>query len=61
MKNLRVRTDPTFSGFLHRVGNGDEPIIKDNWILLPEQLTLKYYRGGILEESMIKDTFSNLQ
>ena len=26
-RNMRARTDPTFSDFLLRVGNGDEPTI----------------------------------
>ncbi|XP_015054925.1 uncharacterized protein LOC107001362 [Solanum pennellii] len=41
-RNTRARTDPTFSEFLLRVGNGDEPTIRENLILLPEQLTIKH-------------------
>ncbi|KAG5610555.1 hypothetical protein H5410_021836 [Solanum commersonii] len=59
--NMRARTDPTFSKFLLRVGNRDEPIIRDNLILLPEQLTVKHSRDGIPEESIIKEIFPNLQ
>ncbi|KAG5601885.1 hypothetical protein H5410_033255 [Solanum commersonii] len=60
-RNMRVRTDPTFSEFLLRVGNGDKPIIRDNLILLPEQLTVKHSGDGIPEESIIKEIFPNLQ
>ena len=35
-RNMRARTDPTFCEFLLRVGNGDEPTIRENLILLPE-------------------------
>ncbi|XP_069152039.1 uncharacterized protein [Solanum lycopersicum] len=58
---MRARTDPTFSEFLLRVGNGDEPTIRENLILLPEQLTIKHSKDGILEESIIKEIFQNLQ
>ncbi|XP_049381196.1 uncharacterized protein LOC125845696 [Solanum stenotomum] len=60
-RNMRARTDPTFSEFLLRVGNGDEPTIRDNLILLPEQLTVKHSGDGIPEESIIKEIFPNLQ
>ena len=43
-RNMRARTDPTFSEFLLRVGNGDEPTIRENLILLPKQLTIKIPR-----------------
>ncbi|KAH0657478.1 hypothetical protein KY289_026226 [Solanum tuberosum] len=60
-RNMRARTDPTFSEFLLRVGNGDEPTIRDNLILLPEQLTVKHSRDGFPEESIIQEIFPNLQ
>ena len=60
-RNMRARTDPTFCEFLLRVGNGDEPTIRENLILLPEQLTIKHSKDGILEESIIKEIFQNLQ
>lgn len=44
-----------------RVGNGDEPTIRDNLILLPEQLTVKHSRDGFPEESIIQEIFPNLQ
>ncbi|XP_015167284.1 uncharacterized protein [Solanum tuberosum] len=58
---MRARADPTFSEFLLRVGNEDEPTIRDNLILLPKQLTVKHSRDGIPEESIIKEIFPNLQ
>ncbi|XP_015081280.1 uncharacterized protein LOC107024853 [Solanum pennellii] len=60
-RNMRARTDPTFSEFLLRVGNGDEPTIRDNLILLPEQMTIKYSRDGIPKESIIKEICQNLR
>ncbi|KAG5588794.1 hypothetical protein H5410_049228 [Solanum commersonii] len=58
---MRARTDPTFSEFLLRVGNGDEPTIRDNLILLPEQLTVKHSRDGFPEEPIIQEIFPNMQ
>ncbi|XP_015060268.1 ATP-dependent DNA helicase PIF1-like [Solanum pennellii] len=58
---MRARTDPTFSEFLLRVGNCDEPTIRENLVLLPEQLTIKHSQDGIQEESIIKEIFQNLQ
>ena len=52
-RNMRARTDPTFSDFLLRVGNGDEPTIRENLILLPEQLTIKHSKDEILEEYLL--------
>ena len=60
-RNMRARTDPTFSEFLLRVGNGDEPTIREKIILLPEQLTIKHSQDGIPEKSIIKEIFQNLQ
>ncbi|XP_069149753.1 uncharacterized protein [Solanum lycopersicum] len=60
-RNMRARTDPTLSEFLLRVGNSDEPIIRENLILLPEELTIKHSKDEIPEESMIKEIFQNLQ
>ncbi|KAG5630572.1 hypothetical protein H5410_002289 [Solanum commersonii] len=60
-RNMRERTDPTFSEFLLRVGYRDEPIIRDNLILLPKQLTIKHCRDEIPEESIIKEICPNLQ
>ncbi|XP_049405081.1 uncharacterized protein LOC125868495 [Solanum stenotomum] len=61
MRNMRTKMDPTFIEFLLRVGNKDEPTIRDSLILLPEQLIVKHCRDGIPEESIIKEIFPNLQ
>ncbi|XP_060200302.1 uncharacterized protein LOC132628541 [Lycium barbarum] len=60
-RNMRARTDPTFSEFLLFVGNGEEPTIRDNLIRLPEQLTVKCGSDGIAEESLIDKIFPLLQ
>ncbi|XP_049342917.1 uncharacterized protein LOC125807240 [Solanum verrucosum] len=58
---MRARTNSTFSEFLLRVSNGDEPTIRDNLILLHEQLTVKHSRDGFPEESIIQEIFPNMQ
>ncbi|XP_020249696.1 uncharacterized protein LOC109827146 [Asparagus officinalis] len=40
-KNMRARTNSTFSEFLLRVGNGDEPIVADDLIALPTSILIK--------------------
>lgn len=46
---MRERIDPTFNDFLLRVGYGGEQIIRDDLILLLEQLTVKHCRDGMPE------------
>ncbi|XP_060194098.1 uncharacterized protein LOC132623363 [Lycium barbarum] len=60
-RNMRARTDPTFSDFLLRVGNGEQPTIRDNLIRLPEQLTVKYGSDGNAEQSLIIKISPSLQ
>ncbi|XP_010314136.1 uncharacterized protein [Solanum lycopersicum] len=57
---MRARIDSTFSEFLLRVGNGDEPTIRENLVLL-EQLTIKHSQDEIQEEFTIKEIFQNMQ
>ncbi|XP_049399877.1 uncharacterized protein LOC125863959 [Solanum stenotomum] len=59
-RNMRARTDPTFSELLLRVGNRDKPTIGDNLIHLPEQLNANHCRDGISKEYIIKEIFPNL-
>ncbi|XP_059291197.1 uncharacterized protein LOC132044706 [Lycium ferocissimum] len=39
-RNMRVRTDPAVSNFLLRIGNGEERSIKDDLILLLDQMVV---------------------
>lgn len=58
--NMRARIDPNFSDFLLRVGNGEEPTIRDKLMLLPEQLTVKYSTDDTDVDYLIKEIFSSL-
>ncbi|KAL0433178.1 UNVERIFIED_CONTAM: hypothetical protein Slati_2652100 [Sesamum latifolium] len=41
-KNMRARTDPNFSEFLLRVGNGTEPADSNANIQIPDEMVIKY-------------------
>ena len=56
-RNMRATTDPKFREFLLLVGNSDGPTIRENLILLQEQLTIKHSQDGIPEESIVKEIF----
>ncbi|XP_047258774.1 uncharacterized protein LOC124890973, partial [Capsicum annuum] len=40
-RNMRARTDPSFSEFLLHIDNGEEPTIRDDLVLLPKQLVIQ--------------------
>nr|XP_043633213.1 ATP-dependent DNA helicase pif1-like [Erigeron canadensis] len=40
--NMRARTDPLFSDFLLRVGDGEEDMIDGNFIRIPDEMTIPY-------------------
>nr|XP_043633520.1 ATP-dependent DNA helicase PIF1-like [Erigeron canadensis] len=40
--NMRARTDPWFSDFLLRVGNGEEEVIEGSFIRIPDEMTIPY-------------------
>ena len=41
-RNMRARLDDGFNEFLLRVGNGVEPTISDDLILLPKEMVIQY-------------------
>ncbi|XP_049350419.1 uncharacterized protein LOC125815062 [Solanum verrucosum] len=59
--NMRARTDPNFSNFLIRVGNGEENTIRDNLILLPQQIVVHPTGQGKAEECLVTEIFKGLQ
>nr|XP_043615266.1 uncharacterized protein LOC122587219 [Erigeron canadensis] len=40
--NMRARTDPWFSDFLLRVSDGEEEVIDDSFICIPDEMTIPY-------------------
>lgn len=59
-RNMRARTDPTFSEFLLRIGNGEEPTIRDDLVLLPNQLVIKNTSDSTDEDALIRQIFPSL-
>ncbi|XP_016462004.2 uncharacterized protein LOC107785256 [Nicotiana tabacum] len=60
IRNMRARADPTFSNFLLRIGNGEEPTIRDDMVLLPENLIVKHDGDSTSEDNLIREIFSSL-
>nr|XP_016480259.1 PREDICTED: ATP-dependent DNA helicase PIF3-like [Nicotiana tabacum] len=59
-RNMRARTDPILSDFLLRIGNGEEHTIKDDMILLLEQLVVKPNGNISGEDHLITEIFPSL-
>ena len=59
-RNMRARLDDGFSDFLLRVGNGVEPTISDDLILLPKEMMIQYENDEILNRKLIDSIFSFL-
>ncbi|XP_020266274.1 ATP-dependent DNA helicase PIF1-like [Asparagus officinalis] len=59
-KNMRAMTDSTFSDFLLRVGNGDEPTVADDLIALPTSILIKNQSIDLPEDCLIKSIFPSL-
>ena len=60
-KNMRARTDPNFSNFLLRVGNGDEQLDSDGMISLPDEMVIKWDNDEASEHNLINAIFPALQ
>ena len=60
-KNMRAIGDREFGKFLLRVGNGEEPTTKDDSILLPDEMVIKYENDEKSEAELISTIFPNLE
>ncbi|XP_075096269.1 uncharacterized protein LOC142174382 [Nicotiana tabacum] len=60
IRNMRARADPTFSDFLLRIGNGEEPTIRYDMVLLLEKLIVKHDGDSIGEDNLIREIFPSL-
>ena len=56
-RNMRARLDDGFSEFLFRVGNGVEPTISDDLILLPKEMVIQYENDEISNRKLIDTIF----
>ncbi|XP_020266303.1 uncharacterized protein LOC109841775 [Asparagus officinalis] len=59
-ENMRAMTNSTFSDFLLRVGNGDEPMVADGRIALPAPILIKNQSDDLPKDCLIHSIFSSL-
>ncbi|XP_024963558.1 uncharacterized protein LOC112503792 [Cynara cardunculus var. scolymus] len=61
MLNMRARTDPWFSEFLLRVGDGDEEAVDESFIRIPDDMTIPYTDKDKSKDALIDAIFPSLQ
>ncbi|XP_050222183.1 uncharacterized protein LOC126672278 [Mercurialis annua] len=59
--NMRARSDLSFSQFLLRVGNGEEPTTEEDNIRLPNKMIIPYNAKEDNETALINAVFPNLK
>nr|XP_043639136.1 ATP-dependent DNA helicase PIF1-like [Erigeron canadensis] len=59
--NMRARTDPWFSDFLLRVGDGEEDVIDGNFIRIPDDMTIPYNAESGSKEDLISSIFPSME
>jgi hypothetical protein len=58
--NMRAQTDPWFSEYLLRIGNGTEDTIGDDYVRLPDDIVIGYTEDGKAINKLIEDVFPSL-
>jgi ATP-dependent DNA helicase PIF1 len=59
--NMRALTDPWFSDFLLRVGNGDEESFEGNFFRIPDDMAIPYTNKNDSKDALIDTIFPSLQ
>ncbi|XP_024965893.1 ATP-dependent DNA helicase PIF1-like [Cynara cardunculus var. scolymus] len=59
--NMRALTDPWFSDFLLRVGDGHEESVDGNFIRIPDDMAIPYTNKNELKDALIDAIFPSLQ
>ncbi|XP_020258959.1 ATP-dependent DNA helicase PIF1-like [Asparagus officinalis] len=59
-KNMRAKSDTSFSEFLLRIGNGDEPTVTQDLIKLPNAMLIQNQSDELPEDSLINSIFPSL-
>ncbi|XP_024984081.1 uncharacterized protein LOC112520008 [Cynara cardunculus var. scolymus] len=59
--NMRARNDPWFSDFLLRVGDGDEEMMEESFIRIPDDMTIAYTDKDKSKHDLIDAIFPSLQ
>ncbi|XP_024965988.1 ATP-dependent DNA helicase PIF1-like [Cynara cardunculus var. scolymus] len=58
---MRARSDPWFSDFLLRVGDGDEEMMEESFICIPDYMTIVYTDKDKSKHDLIDTIFPSLQ
>ncbi|XP_047253622.1 uncharacterized protein LOC107844257 [Capsicum annuum] len=59
-RNMRARADPSFSEFLLHIGNGDEPTIRDNLVLLLTEMVIQNTSSSTGENTLVEHIFPSM-
>ncbi|XP_047264377.1 uncharacterized protein LOC124896700 [Capsicum annuum] len=59
-RKVRARTDPSFSEFLLRMGNGEEPTIRDDLVFLPKELVTQNASSSTGEDTLVEQIFLSM-
>jgi ATP-dependent DNA helicase PIF1 len=54
---MRAQSDPWFSEYLLRIGNGTEETIGDDYVRLPEEIVIGYPDTEVAVNKLIQDVF----
>ncbi|XP_024971919.1 uncharacterized protein LOC112510803 [Cynara cardunculus var. scolymus] len=59
--NMRAHTDPRFSEFLLKVGDGDEDVVDESFFRILDDMTIPYTDKGKSKDALIDAIFPSLQ
>jgi ATP-dependent DNA helicase PIF1 len=59
-RNMRAQSDPWFSDYLLRIGNGTEEMIGDDYVRLPEDIVIGYTESEDCVDKLIQYIFPSL-
>ncbi|GKG62218.1 hypothetical protein Tco_0632122, partial [Tanacetum coccineum] len=51
--NMRAQTDPWFSNFLLRVSDGVEEVIDEDYVRIPDDMTISYIDEATSKDALI--------
>ncbi|XP_021303794.1 ATP-dependent DNA helicase PIF1-like [Sorghum bicolor] len=60
-RNMRAQSDPWFSEYLLRIGNGTEETIGDDYVRLPDDIVIGYTNTEVAVNQLIQDVFPSLE
>ena len=58
---MRAQSDPWFSEYLLRIGNGTEETIGDDYVRLPDDIVIAYTDTDVVVNRLISSVFPSLE